>query len=205
MRSSRRWRRSPIWSCASCPTDSATVWKTARRLDDLLPESFAATREAASTRPRPATLRRAAHGRCRAPRRQDRRDAHRRRQDADGHPAVALNALDGRGVHVVTVNDYLAKRDTQWMGQVYDALGLSVGLHPARGGVHLRSPTGSPRTSDWRDYARFRAGKRTRPISPTAPTTSLASTTCATTWCRPPTVWCSATWSTPSSTRSTTS
>ena len=41
--------------------------------------------------------------------------------------AVALNALNGRGVHVVTVNDYLAKRDTQWMGQVYDALGLSVG------------------------------------------------------------------------------
>src|SRR5918911_751776 len=38
--------------------------------------------------------------------------------------AVALNALSGRGVHVVTVNDYLAKRDTQWMGQVYDALGL---------------------------------------------------------------------------------
>ena len=34
--------------------------------------------------------------------------------------------LNGRGVHVVTVNDYLAKRDTQWMGQVYDALGLSV-------------------------------------------------------------------------------
>src|ERR671917_1040846 len=40
--------------------------------------------------------------------------------------AVALNALSGQGVHVVTVNDYLAKRDTQWMGQVYDALGLSV-------------------------------------------------------------------------------
>ncbi|MCA9861446.1 MAG: preprotein translocase subunit SecA, partial [Thermomicrobiales bacterium] len=39
---------------------------------------------------------------------------------------VALNALTGGGVHVVTVNDYLAKRDTQWMGQVYDALGLSV-------------------------------------------------------------------------------
>ena len=40
--------------------------------------------------------------------------------------AVALNALSGQGVHVVTVNDYLAKRDTQWMGQIYDALGLSV-------------------------------------------------------------------------------
>ncbi|MEK9910506.1 MAG: DEAD/DEAH box helicase, partial [Candidatus Puniceispirillum sp.] len=41
--------------------------------------------------------------------------------------AVALNALDGKGVHVVTVNDYLAKRDAQWMGQVYEFLGLSVG------------------------------------------------------------------------------
>ena len=41
--------------------------------------------------------------------------------------AVALNAITGRGVHVITVNDYLAKRDTQWMGHVYNALGLSVG------------------------------------------------------------------------------
>ena len=39
-----------------------------------------------------------------------------------------LNALSGRGVHVITVNDYLAKRDTQWMGPVYHALGLSVGV-----------------------------------------------------------------------------
>jgi len=38
-----------------------------------------------------------------------------------------LNALKGKGVHVVTVNDYLAKRDTVWMGQIYYALGLSVG------------------------------------------------------------------------------
>ncbi len=37
-----------------------------------------------------------------------------------------LNALEGKGVHVVTVNDYLSKRDAAWMGQVYDALGLSV-------------------------------------------------------------------------------
>ncbi len=35
----------------------------------------------------------------------------------------ALNALDGKGVHVVTVNDYLAKRDAQWMGQVYEFWG----------------------------------------------------------------------------------
>ncbi len=38
-----------------------------------------------------------------------------------------LNALDGRGVHIVTVNDYLARRDTEWMGQIYRFLGLSVG------------------------------------------------------------------------------
>jgi len=42
--------------------------------------------------------------------------------------AVALNALTGKGVHVVTVNDYLAGRDAQWMSPVYEALGLSVGV-----------------------------------------------------------------------------
>jgi preprotein translocase subunit SecA len=41
--------------------------------------------------------------------------------------AVSLNALQGKGVHVVTPNDYLAKRDTQWMGPIYHALGLSIG------------------------------------------------------------------------------
>src|SRR5215472_16519549 len=42
-------------------------------------------------------------------------------------PAV-LNALAGRGVHVVTVNDYLARRDAEWMGRIYNFLGLSVGV-----------------------------------------------------------------------------
>ena len=41
--------------------------------------------------------------------------------------SVYLNALAGQGVHVVTVNDYLAKRDTQWMGPIYDLLGLTIG------------------------------------------------------------------------------
>lgn len=40
---------------------------------------------------------------------------------------VYLNAVEGKGVHVVTVNDYLAKRDAAWMGQVYQFLGLTVG------------------------------------------------------------------------------
>src|SRR5215212_6297449 len=42
--------------------------------------------------------------------------------------AVYLNALAGKGVHVVTVNDYLARRDAEWMGQVHRFLGLSVGV-----------------------------------------------------------------------------
>ncbi|MEN3289323.1 MAG: preprotein translocase subunit SecA, partial [Bradyrhizobium sp.] len=41
---------------------------------------------------------------------------------------VYLNALSGKGVHVVTVNDYLARRDSEWMGQIYRFLGLSVGV-----------------------------------------------------------------------------
>ncbi|HVJ42765.1 MAG TPA: preprotein translocase subunit SecA [Dongiaceae bacterium] len=42
--------------------------------------------------------------------------------------AVYLNALEGKGVHVITVNDYLAKRDAEWMGRIYRFLGLSVGV-----------------------------------------------------------------------------
>src|SRR5579871_4700537 len=42
--------------------------------------------------------------------------------------AVYLNALEGKGVHVVTVNDYLARRDAEWMGQIYRFLGLTVGV-----------------------------------------------------------------------------
>ena len=41
--------------------------------------------------------------------------------------AAYLNALSEKGVHVVTVNDYLAKRDSQWMGKIYNFLGISVG------------------------------------------------------------------------------
>ncbi len=45
-----------------------------------------------------------------------------------------LNALEGKGVHIITVNDYLAKRDTAWMGQIYDAVGLSVGCMTNKSG-----------------------------------------------------------------------
>ena len=74
-----------------------------------------------------------------------------------------LNALAGKGVHVVTVNDYLARRDAEWMGRIYRFLGLVGRRHPAR-----------PRTTP-------SASAPTPATSPTAPTTSSASTTCATT------------------------
>ncbi len=48
--------------------------------------------------------------------------------------AVYLNALESKGVHVVTVNDYLAKRDMVWMGQIYAALGMSTGCITGQGG-----------------------------------------------------------------------
>jgi preprotein translocase subunit SecA len=54
--------------------------------------------------------------------------------------AVYLNALWGEGVHLVTVNDYLAKRDSEWMGQVYRYLGLSVGLIQSQMSPALRRP-----------------------------------------------------------------
>ncbi len=50
--------------------------------------------------------------------------------------AVYLNALSGKGVHVVTVNEYLASRDADWMGQIYRWLGLTVGVNLAAKGAH---------------------------------------------------------------------
>ena len=75
-----------------------------------------------------------------------------------------LNALDGRGVHMVTVNEYLATRDAEWMGRVHRWLGLTVGLDRPR---HRRP--------------RAQAGGLRARTSRTAPTTSSVSTTCATT------------------------
>ena len=96
-----------------------------------------------------------------------------------------LNALTGRGVHIVTVNDYLAQRDADWMGRIYRFLGLTVGVNLSQMS-HDRQ-----------------AGRRTPPISPTAPTTNSASTTCATTWCSTRRSKCSVACSMPSSTKST--
>ena len=97
-------------------------------LDDLLPEAFAAIREAAwrvlGMKPYPVQL---IGGIV----------LHQGRiadmKTGEGKTLVAilpcyLNALTGRGVHVVTVNDYLATRDSEWMGKVHRYMGLTVGL-----------------------------------------------------------------------------
>jgi preprotein translocase subunit SecA len=103
-------------------------YQSGETLDDLLPEAFATVREAADRvlgmRPYPVQL---VGGIV----------LHQGRiaemKTGEGKTLVAilpayLNALAGRGVHIVTVNDYLAKRDSEWMGKVYRFLGLSVGL-----------------------------------------------------------------------------
>jgi len=53
---------------------------------------------------------------------------------------VYLNALTGKGVHVVTVNDYLARRDTAWMGQIYHALGLTIGCINGNNASYIYDP-----------------------------------------------------------------
>jgi preprotein translocase subunit SecA len=54
--------------------------------------------------------------------------------------ALYLNALPGKGVHLVTVNDYLARRDAGWMGPIYHALGLSVGVNVGTAGTYIYDP-----------------------------------------------------------------
>src|SRR3546814_19437947 len=72
--------------------------------------------------------------------------------------AVYLNALSNKGVHVVTVNDYLARRDAGWMGQVYRFLGLSVGCivhglsEDARRAAYAADVTSGPHNEFGFDY-----------------------------------------------------
>ncbi len=90
--------------------------------------------------PRDAPLRRPADRRRRPPPGEDRRDEDRRGQDPR-RPARRdpQRASTGRGVHLVTVNDYLARRDPQWMGPIYHFLGVSVGMITHDTAVRLRA------------------------------------------------------------------
>ena len=97
-------------------------------LDDILPEAFAVVREAASRTLHIKHYRVQLIGGI---------ILHQGRiaemRTGEGKTLVStlpayLNALTGKGVHIVTVNDYLAKRDAEWMGQVHEFLGLKVGV-----------------------------------------------------------------------------
>ncbi len=66
-----------------------------------------------------------------------------------------LNALNGKGVHVVTVNDYLARRDATWMGQVYHALGLTVGVINS-GGSYLYDATHQEKDEERDDVGAYK-------------------------------------------------
>ena len=112
----------------ACTEEFKQRYKVGESLNDLLPEAFAVVREAAS---RVLNMRHfyvqllggiALHqGRI------------AEMATGEGKTLVAtlpayLNAITGKGVHIVTVNEYLAKRDAQWMGKVYKFLGLTVGV-----------------------------------------------------------------------------
>jgi preprotein translocase subunit SecA len=92
-------------------------------LDELLPEAFAVVREASKRTLRMRHFDVPADRRDGAPLRQDRRDEDRRRQDAGRHASGLPQRAHGKGVHIVTVNDYLARRDAEWMGKIYKFLG----------------------------------------------------------------------------------
>ncbi|MCD6082814.1 preprotein translocase subunit SecA [Candidatus Aerophobetes bacterium] len=97
-------------------------------LDDLLPEAFAVVREAAKR-----TIKLRHHDEQLMGGIVLHQGKIAEMANGEGKTLVAtlaayLNALDGKGVHVVTVNDYLARRDREWMGPVYEFLGLSVGV-----------------------------------------------------------------------------
>ena len=121
-------RSSPTPSCAPRPTSSRSAYADGEDLDDLMPEAFAVAREAAwrvlDQRPYDVQVMGGAalhFGNV----------AEMKTGEGKTLTCVLpayLNALSGKGVHVVTVNDYLAKRDSEWMGRVHRFLGLEVGV-----------------------------------------------------------------------------
>lgn len=120
-------------------------------LDDIMPEAFAAVREASK--------------RTRGQRHYDVQivggyTLHKGRiaemKTGEGKTLVAtlsvyLNALAGKGAHVVTVNDFLARRDATWMGQIYDFLGLTIGIVNSQNVSYLYDRTAGPDKDKIRD------------------------------------------------------
>ncbi len=142
-RSSRRSRPSPTTSSATRPPSSARRLERGETLDALLPEAFAVVRE---TGKRVSGMR---HFDVQIMGGQALHEGNvAEMRTGEGKTLVAtlpvyLNALTGKGVHLVTVNDYLAKRDAEWMGPIYQALGHDHRRDPAR--PRQRRPQGRVR------------------------------------------------------------
>ena len=128
MRSSLNSRRSTDDQLRAKTEEFRAEFKAGKKLDDLIAPAFAAVREAAKRTLKQrhfdvqliggVVLHEGAIAEMRT---------------GEGKTLVAtsavyLNALAGEGVHVVTVNDYLARRDAEWMGQIYQFLGMTVGV-----------------------------------------------------------------------------
>ena len=121
-------RRCPTSSCARKTAEFRERLAEGETLDDLLPEAFAVVREAG---------RRVLNMRHFDVQLIGGAVLHKGKiaemKTGEGKTLVAtlpayLNALEGKGVHVVTVNDYLARRDSEWMGRIYRFLGMTVGV-----------------------------------------------------------------------------
>jgi preprotein translocase subunit SecA len=168
-------------------------------LDDLLPEAFAVVREASK---RTLKMRHFDVQLIGGMVLHDGRIAEMK--TGEGKTLVAtlpiyLNALEGKGVHLVTANDYLARRDAVWMGPIYHFLGMSVGVIQGQspetgeiGGSYIYTPgyqAPDPRYMYLKECHRREHIWRT---SPTARTTNSVSTICAITWRSPSRTWCSA-------------
>ena len=155
--SKRTSSTSPTPSCGRSPTSTRSATPSGETLDDLLPEAFATVREAAK------------------------RVLGQRHYDVqlmggaalhlgyvaemrtgEGKTLVGtlpayLNALSGKGVHLITVNDYLAERDSEWMGRVHKFLGLDVGCILAN-----MTPGAAPRAVRVRHHVRHQQRVRLR-------------------------------------------
>ncbi|MEK7481239.1 MAG: preprotein translocase subunit SecA [Patescibacteria group bacterium] len=110
-------------------------------LDNLLPEAFAAVREAAKRTLGQRHYDVQLKGGIALHRGQIAEMRTGEGKTLTATLALYLNALAGTGAHLVTVNDYLARRDTVWMGQIYHALGLSVGVIQHQGATFMYDPS----------------------------------------------------------------
>ena len=127
----------------------AALRRTARRSTTSCPRPSpsSARRSAAASASAPSTCSSSAPSSCTRARSPSSRPVKARRWSPS--LAMYLNALDGRGVHLITVNDYLAKRDAQWYGRVLAWMGISVGVLQHDSVLHRLARRRSAKRTAW--------------------------------------------------------